>query len=676
MTINSEAEQKRGYNSSYDRVRDIVEYATSKGLSVEESIRKYVKHKQEFKKYREMAADFPISHYLAPREELDPILNPFNTSRDNISIKTPESLEKKFEEGLYWVRSQWDSKWYPERFNDYTKVVNKVEKVSIQSTDPSMFETYKDKDGKKTRYKASPNLKRKFVKTMYTPEMKKEWKRCRNDILYFAEKYCVITHIDYGTIKVQLRDYQKDMLKLMHENRFQINNLSRQLGKTTVVGIFLAHYVCFNIDKSVGILAHKASMSCECLDRIKQVIEFLPDFLQPGVVEWNKGRIELDNKCVITAYSSDPDAVRGNSFSLIYIDECAFIQRFHESWLAIQPVISSGRNSKIIITSTPNGLNHFHDMWNASLSGQSGFVPYTAIWDSVKERLYTKDGIFDDGWEWTTQTISASSLEQFLQEHGARFEGTSGTLINGIILGGLKAKKAEPDKYGFYRFKAAEEGRRYIAALDCSEGRGQDYHALNIIDVTDDVWEQVAVMHSNSVPHLLLPEVVYTYLVEYNMCPVYIELNSTGVSVAKSLFMDLEYEEVICDSYLDLGMKQTKKTKAVGCSTLKDLIEKGKLKINYIGTLQEFRTFSEKGLSWAAEDGYHDDLVMSLVIFAWLSTQDRFSDFINKDIRLVSEIFQEELEDLDSDFAPLAFYEDSSGVNEISNAYGGGISFI
>lgn len=252
-----------------------------------------------------------------------------------------------------------------------------------------------------------------------------------------------------------------------------------------------------------------------------------------------------------------------------------------------------------------------------------------------------------------------------LTHNCAGFEGTTGTLINGIKLGSMLALRSTPDNYGFHRFKPASEGRKYVATLDCSEGRGQDYHALNIIDVTDDVWEQVAVLHSNSISHLLLPEIVYNYITEYNEAPIYIELNSTGVSVAKSLFMDLEYENVICDNVYDLGMKQTKKTKAIGCSTLKDLIEKEKLIINYSQTIQELRTFSEKGLSWAAEDGFHDDLVMALVIFGWLSTQEKFTEYTDKDVRLVSEIFRDELDEISEEFTPVVFYDD--GDNEASD---------
>lgn len=591
-------------------------------------------------------------------------INAMATDEHPLHLAHPSTLETKIDSnGIEWILSKHDDKWYPKKFSDYLKL-NRPQKIRMQSTDPTNYKFFKDSDNIRTRYMRLKNLRRANIKTQYTPEMIAEWKRCRKDIVYFAETYCAITHIDYGTIKVQLRDYQKDMLKIMHENRMSAHKLSRQLGKTTAVAIFLAHYVCFNKDKAVGILAHKGSMAVEVLERTKQAIELLPDFLQPGIVEWNKKSIVLENGSSIGAYASSPDAVRGNSFSFIYIDECAFIQNWTDCFLAIQPVISSGRESKMIMTTTPNGLNHFYDIWQSAIDGKSGYVPYEAVWHSVKERLYNKADIFDDGYEWSSQAIAGSSLEQFLQEHNAEFFGSSGTLIRATTLSRLSFIDVVNDN-GFYQFEKPKEGRKYVATLDCSEGRGQDYHALQIIDITEFPYKQVAVYHSNTTSHFILPDIVFKYLMMYNECPVYIELNSTGVSIAKSLAMDLEYDNIICDSFIDLGMKQSKRSKAIGCSAIKDLIEKDKLIINHKGTIQELRTFSEKGVSWAAEEGFHDDLVMSLVIFGWLTTQEKFAEYAGKDeMRIASEIFRKELDELGDEYAPVVIYDGANGIEE------------
>lgn len=591
-------------------------------------------------------------------------INAMATDEHPLHLAHPSTLETKIDSnGIEWILSKHDDKWYPKKFSDYLKL-NRPQKIRMQSTDPTNYKFFKDSDNIRTRYMRLKNLRRANIKTQYTPEMIAEWKRCRKDIVYFAETYCAITHIDYGTIKVQLRDYQKDMLKIMHENRMSAHKLSRQLGKTTAVAIFLAHYVCFNKDKAVGILAHKGSMAVEVLERTKQAIELLPDFLQPGIVEWNKKSIVLENGSSIGAYASSPDAVRGNSFSFIYIDECAFIQNWTDCFLAIQPVISSGRESKMIMTTTPNGLNHFYDIWQSAIDGKSGYVPYEAVWHSVKERLYNKADIFDDGYEWSSQAIAGSSLEQFLQEHNAEFFGSSGTLIRATTLSRLSFIDVVNDN-GFYQFEKPKEGRKYVATLDCSEGRGQDYHAMQIIDITEFPYKQVAVYHSNTTSHFILPDIVFKYLMMYNECPVYIELNSTGVSIAKSLVMDLEYDNIICDSFIDLGMKQSKRSKAMGCSAIKDLIEKDKLIINHKGTIQELRTFSEKGVSWAAEEGFHDDLVMSLVIFGWLTTQEKFAEYAGKDeMRIASEIFRKELDELGDEYAPVVIYDGANGIEE------------
>lgn len=473
-------------------------------------------------------------------------------------------------------KSQHDNRWYPENFDVYSQL-NRIQKMNLQGKNPSDFKTYKDRFGKKSRYLGLPNLKRANVPTKWTKEMVDEWVKCRDDIIYFAENYCAITHIDWGIIKVQLRDYQIDMLNIFSKNRLSMANLPRQLGKTTATAIYLSHFVTFNEAKAVGILAHKGDMAKEVLERTKQCIELLPDFLQPGIVEWNKGNIELENGCSIGAYASSPDAVRGNSFALIYVDECvagdtlvtimdmftgainqvtmyhaydldirqrsnrlsairdgygyfenqyqilthngfksfdgvkkvkahalridfddgnhiigaythkilingvytrlcdlvvgsdcvvsiehageidlfdainvvdgnhyttngieshncAFIEGFDDTWKAILPVVSSGRKSKIILTSTPNGMNHWFDLWEASLKSDKGFVPFTTSWITVKERLYNGADKYDDGFEWSSNQINASSIEAFRQEHCLKGDTVVDVSINGVEL--------------------------------------------------------------------------------------------------------------------------------------------------------------------------------------------------------------------------------------------------
>lgn len=576
----------------------------------------------------------------------------------------------------HWIKSAHDAKYYPPTFEEYEQTCLGYDpnnlaamRLPIQTTDPTDYTYFKDRSNILTHYKNKPNLKREGVRIEWTIEMLQEWVKCRDDIEYFAEKYGSVIHIDYGIIKIKLREYQKDMLNIMANHRSSIHCLSRQLGKSTAVAIFLAHFVIFNEHKNVGILAHKGSMAAEVLSRVKDVIEFLPDFLQPGIVIWNQGRIQLDNGCQIGAFSSDPNAVRGQSFAMLYLDEAAFIENFKDTWKAIKPVISSGKKSKIILTSTPNGLNSFYDLWQAAISKSgSKFEPYTADWTCVKSRLYNDAGKFDDGEEFKASEIADSSREQFAQEHENSFQGGSNTLINGFKLSKMKCIDVTPEE-NIYTYVEPKEQHKYILAVDTAEGRGQDYHAIHVIDVTEYPFEQVAVYHSNTTSHLLLPAILYKMAMQYNQAFVYCELASTGESVMNGLFMDMEYENIIMDDTKqsagrrDLGMKPTKKTKALGCSALKDLIEKDKLKIHHKETIEEFRHFVTKGNSWEAEDEYHDDLVTSLICFAYLTLQDRFSDFVEKEYNLSTDIFKEEIDELLDSDAPFVYI--NNGVDDV-----------
>lgn len=450
------------------------------------------------------------------------------------------------------------------------------------------------------------------------------------------------------------------------KHSYLTNNIASH--NTTVTAILLAHYVIFNESKAVGVLAHLGSMSREVLDRIKQAIEMLPDFLQPGIVEWNKGSIALENGSSIAAYASSPDAVRGNSFSMIYVDECAFIENFTETWKAILPVVSSGRNSKILLTSTPNGMNHWYDLWQTAIKDNTkGFIPYNADWTSVKERLYNGADIFDDGYEWAIVQIESSTIENFRQEHMTVFVGASNTLINGFKLSKISAVDVDSSDSAFYKFEEPQENRKYVFTVDVSEGRGQDYSVIQMTDVTEYPYKQVGLYRNNRISHLLLPSVIKRYAEMYNDAYVYIELNSVGGTVAKTLYVDLEYENVICDSSIDLGMKQTKTTKQIGCSTLKDLIEKDKLIIRDKHTISELRTFVEHGKSWAAQKGFHDDCVMGLVIFAYLTTQPRFYDYIDEDRNIGIDLFEEELDELYGDFSVGLIISNADGDIDMDN---------
>ena len=441
---------------------------------------------------------------------------------------------------------------YPKYLDDWQTYHSPIRKFKLQAKTRKDYKSYKDKYNKRTRYLNTPNLKRAHVETKWSKAMLDEWIKCRDDIHYFAREYCAIVHVDHGTIKINPRQFQDDMLDVMTNNRFSQFLLSRQLGKTTVVGVFIAHYIVFNRDKNVACLAHKSKMAAEILDRIKKVIEFLPDFLQPGIDEWNKGNITFDNGCKVGAFASTDGGVRGESIAMLYVDECAFVSGFEEFWRGSWPVISSGRKSKVIMTSTPNGMNHYYTRWKAATSGTSNFVPYSTIWRDVHDRLYDDKGVFDNGDHWKAEQIGASSLEDFKQEHECAFLGTSGTLINGYKLTKLAAMEPifEDEDKLFRQFYEPEEDHKYIVTVDSGQGKSQDYSAFSIIDVTSYPYQQVARYRNNKLSYMLYPSVIMKYATLYNKAWVLIELNDIGYSVAGELYTHLEYENVIWKTWV------------------------------------------------------------------------------------------------------------------------------
>ena len=325
---------------------------------------------------------------------------------------------------------------------------------------------------------------------------------------------------------------------------------------------------------------------------------------------------------------------------------CGFVENFDELWKSVLPTISSGRRSKLIVTSTPNGLNHFYDMVDKAKRGKNDFKLMEVLWYDVTPRLYGPDGKFDDGLAFVTSQITASQVEAYLQEFCCRFLGAANTLVNGFAL--QKLEWIEKISADFIKYKEPEKDHKYVATVDCAEGRDQDYSVIQIIDVTKLPFEQVAIYRSNKVQPLLFPQIIMAKATEYSNAWVYIELNSVGYSVAKDLYIDLEYENVIVDQQKDLGMKQSKRTKAIGCSTLKDLIEKYKLILHDKQTILELRDFVQKGSQYEARAGFHDDTVMALVIFAYLTTQERFDDYMETNYNLVRNMFNEELEELEN----------------------------
>lgn len=522
-----------------------------------------------------------------------------------------------------------------------------------------MINNQKEKKG----YNGNPNLPKSGNQIEWSPEMAEEWIRCSEDPIYFSEKYIKIVHVDRGLIPIELYEFQKKLITSCYEHRKTVAVTGRQQGKTTTAVCIILHYIIFNDYKTVALLANKGDSAREILDRIKIAFESLPEFLQPGVVEWNKGTVEFENGCKIIAGATSSSAIRGKSISFLYIDEVAFV----ENWLAfstsVLPTLSSGITTKLLYTSTPNGLNHFYKTCtNAKKKGTpewNGFAYHEVPWWEIPGR--------DEKWKQETLAGMDFDHEKFEQEYCCSFIGSSGTLIAGWKLKQLVHENGI-EKDGLTVFKKPEEDRSYVLIADVSKGKGLDYSAFHIIDVTTMPYQQVCTYKNNMIATTDYAGLIYKLYRSYNECMVLIENNNVGSQVCDLLRMDYECENLIFTESAgrngkrvsggfgkksEAGINTSKTVKAIGCSMLKLLIEGDQLLIRDHSSIYELSTFSKKGSSYEAEKGKHDDLVMGLVLFAWLSDQPYFREMT--DIHTLNKLREKTDEELEEDLLPFGF---------------------
>ena len=491
-------------------------------------------------------------------------------------------------------------------------------------------------------YNGNPLLKKSRKKIAWTQEQVQEWLKCAQDPIYFAEKYIRIVHVDRGFIPIKLYTYQKEIIEKITNTRRVTVVTSRQAGKTTTAAAVILHYILFNEHKTVALLANKGDAAREILDRIKAAYEALPNWLQQGVEEWNKGNITLENGCKVLAAATSSSAIRGKSISLLYIDEAAFVEGWDEFFASVYPTISSGDTTKILFTSTPNGLNHFYKTCEGAAKprgseGWNGFEFVRVPWFEVPGR--------DEKWKKETLAAMDWDYEKFAQEFECEFLGSSGTLISGATLKNLVSKIPLSDRDGLTVYEEPVKGNQYAISADVSRGKGLDYSAFQVIDITKMPYKQVCVYRNNLATPLDYSATLHRLGKAYNYASILVENNDAGCQVVDSLHYDYEYENIIytenagasgkrisagfAGKIKERGVRTTKTVKAVGCSMLKLLVEQQQLIINDHQTIFELSRFSRKGNSYEAEDGCNDDLVMALVLFAWMSDQQYFKDLTN-----------------------------------------------
>lgn len=516
-------------------------------------------------------------------------------------------------------------------------------------------------------YFGNANLKGANVTIDWTPEMVKEWVKCKNDPMYFARNYIKIVHVDDGLVTIEPYEYQEEIVRKFENTRRLIIVASRQCGKTTTATIIILHYILFNDHKRVALLANKGDSAREILDRIQIAFEGLPYWLQQGVVQWNKGSVQLENGSRVIAASTSSSAIRGKSMNLLYIDETAFIEGWEDFSASVLPTISSGVTTKVLYTSTPNGLNHFYKTYMGAKQGTNGFDYVEVPWTRVPGR--------DEAWKKEALGGIDNDLQKFEQEYDIQFMGSSGTLISGAKLKELVPIDPIICKDSMSMYERYEKEHQYVCVCDVSRGKGLDYSAFSIIDVTQMPYKQVFVFKDNMITPTEYAEVIYRTCKSYGECAVLVEINDIGQQVSDSLHNDYEYENILYTESAgrsgkrissgfgkgaDSGIRTTKSVKAVGCNMLKLMVEQNQLIINDMNTINELSRFSRKGLSYEAESGANDDLVMTLVLFSWLSDQQYFKDIT--DINTLANLREKSEEDLMSELTPFGFYD--NGIAE------------
>lgn len=509
-------------------------------------------------------------------------------------------------------------------------------------------------------YNGNVNIKRKGMTIEFNQEMVAEYLKCAKDATYFSEKYIKIVHVDHGLIPIKMYDYQKDIVEAITNNRRVTVNTSRQAGKTTTAVAVILHYVLFNDHKTVALLANKGDAAREILDRIKIAYEALPKWMQQGVIEWNKGSVEFENGCKIIAGATSSSAIRGKSISFLYIDETAFVENWDEFFASVFPTISSGQTTKILFTSTPNGLNHFYKTCEGAKEGRNGYIFIEVPWQKVPGR--------DDRWKDETLAAMDHDYQKFSQEFECQFLGSSGTLIEGSKLKSLVWKEPLAEAEGIKIIEQRKDDHTYVCVVDVSRGKGLDYSAFQIIDVTEMPYRQVCTYRDNMITPIDYAEIIYRTTKQYNDAYTLIEINDIGEQVSEILHYEFEVETLMhtesagragkrisggFGKSTDKGIRTTKSVKSIGCNMLKMLIEQDQLIINDYDTIRELSTFSRRGNSYEAESGNHDDLVMCLVLFGWLSDQTFFREIT--DINTMNRLKQRNEDEMLENLLPVGF---------------------
>ena len=523
---------------------------------------------------------------------------------------------------------------------------------------------------KSSVYLGNPNLKKVNVPVEFTQEQIQEFDRCSKDPLYFIQNHVKIVSLDEGLVPFKMYGFQKEMIGTMHNNRFTICKLPRQSGKSTTIVSYLLHYALFNPNSNVAILANKSSTARDILGRLQLAYENIPKFLQQGVLNWNKGSIELENGSKIVAAATSSSAIRGGSYNIIFLDEFAFVPATiaEQFFSSVFPTISSGKNTKMIIVSTPHGMNMYYKLWTDAVNKQNDYVPIEVHWSEVPGR--------DE--KWKENTIRNTSQEQFNQEFECEFLGSIDTLISSTKIKVIPYMQALQSQGGLDVFERPDKNKMYVCTVDVARGMGKDYSAFIVFDVSQMPYRVVAKYRNNEIKPMLFPNIIQQTCKGYNNAHILVEVNDLGGQISDALQYDLEYDNLLMTTQRgragqvlgsgfsgrgsQLGIRMTKQIKKIGCSNLKTIVESDKIIINDFNIIEEMSTFSRQNNSWKAEEGCNDDLMTCLIIFGWLSNQTYFKELSNSDVR--SKLYEEQSNIIEQDMAPFGFIDDGLNTPE------------
>ena len=513
-------------------------------------------------------------------------------------------------------------------------------------------------------YLGNPNLKRANTQIQFTEDQVIEFLKCKDDPVYFARNHVKIVSLDEGEVPFKLYPFQEKLVRRFHENRFNICKMPRQTGKSTTCVSYLLHYAIFNANVNIAILANKASTARDLLNRLQFAYEKLPKWMQQGILVYNKGSMELENGSKIIAASTSASAVRGGSYNIIFLDEFAFIPNHiaDQFFASVYPTISSGKNTKVIMVSTPHGMNHFYRYWHDAERGENEYVPTEVHWSEVPGR--------DD--KWRQQTIKNTSEAQFRVEFECEFLGSVDTLIAPSKLKTMVYQNPTTKNAGLDVYEQPIDKHDYMITVDVARGVGFDYSAFVVVDITEFPHRLVAKYRNNEIKPMLFPNIIWEVARNYNNAFILCEVNDIGDQVASILNYDLEYSNLLMCSMrgragqivgqgfsgkkTQLGVKMSKTVKKVGSLNLKTMIEGDKVIINDYDIISELTTFISKSNSFEAEEGCNDDLAMCLVIYAWLVAQDYFKELTDQDVR--KRLYEEQKNQIEQDMAPFGFIDD------------------